>query len=214
MLGRVKHDERLCKSACRLAPRSASVRDCYALCWGSDMPQTLIDIGCQRASTASMPQAALSVLQSQQPLLPGVRHNCDGAQPVTQTPALVVQVRRTRKQLYEHIDGDYYGYRDEEDGILIKVEAEAEATMRQEVTIADARRALACSRVYAEALQWQPSAMLQNPSSWYFQGLAGFWKTRRCSAGADVTRSELRGCCRLWMSGRRGKRSDRTHTRA
>jgi len=44
-----------------------------------------------------------------------------------------VQVRRTRKQLYEHIDGDYYGYRDEEDGILVKVEAAAEAVMRKEV---------------------------------------------------------------------------------
>lgn len=47
----------------------------------------------------------------------------------------MVQVRRTRKQLYEHIDGDYYGYRDEEDGVLVKVEAEAEAVMRKEVSI-------------------------------------------------------------------------------
>ncbi len=49
------------------------------------------------------------------------------------SPRLCAQVRRTRKQLYEHIDGDYYGYRDEEDGILVKVEAAAEAVMRTEV---------------------------------------------------------------------------------
>ena len=45
------------------------------------------------------------------------------------------QVRRTRKQLYEHIDGDYYGYRDEEDGVLVKVEAAAEAVMQREVRL-------------------------------------------------------------------------------
>ena len=45
-------------------------------------------------------------------------------------------MRRTRKQLYEHIDGDYYGYRDEEDGVLVKVEAAAEAIMQREVTSA------------------------------------------------------------------------------
>ena len=55
-------------------------------------------------------------------------------------PLTTVQVRRTRKQLYEHIDGDYYGYRDEEDGVLIKVEAEAEATMRREVTFLQCMR--------------------------------------------------------------------------
>ena len=28
------------------------------------------------------------------------------------------QVRRTRHQLLQHIDADYYGFRDEEDGVL------------------------------------------------------------------------------------------------
>lgn len=46
---------------------------------------------------------------------------------------LTIQVRRTRRELYEHINGDYYGFRDEEDGVLEKVEAEAEVVMRQEV---------------------------------------------------------------------------------
>ena len=44
-----------------------------------------------------------------------------------------MQVRRTRRQLYEHINGDYYGFRDEEDGVLERVEAEAELLMRGEV---------------------------------------------------------------------------------
>ena len=38
-------------------------------------------------------------------------------------------MRRTRRQLYEHINGDYYGFRDEEDGVLERVEAQAEAAM-------------------------------------------------------------------------------------
>lgn len=43
------------------------------------------------------------------------------------------QVRRTRHQLYQHIDGDYYGFRDEEDGTLLKAEAEAEQQLRKKV---------------------------------------------------------------------------------
>lgn len=44
-----------------------------------------------------------------------------------------VQVRRTRHQMYKGIDPDYYGFRDDEDGVLEKVEAEAEKLMRAEV---------------------------------------------------------------------------------
>jgi pre-mRNA-splicing factor ISY1 len=40
-------------------------------------------------------------------------------------------VRRTRHQLNLHIDSGYYGYRDEEDGVLVKIEAEAEEKMRE-----------------------------------------------------------------------------------
>ena len=46
------------------------------------------------------------------------------------------QVRRTRHQLYQHINGDYYGFRDEEDGVLEKVEGEAERVVRQKVRAA------------------------------------------------------------------------------
>jgi len=38
-------------------------------------------------------------------------------------------VRRTRQQLQQSIDADYYGLRDEEDGVLERVEAVAEAAM-------------------------------------------------------------------------------------
>lgn len=41
------------------------------------------------------------------------------------------QVRRTRADMHRAIDADYYGFRDEEDGILEKVEAEAEVGMRR-----------------------------------------------------------------------------------
>lgn len=41
------------------------------------------------------------------------------------------QVRRTRAQMYRSINPDYYGFRDEEDGILEKLEASAEIEMKQ-----------------------------------------------------------------------------------
>ncbi len=44
-----------------------------------------------------------------------------------------MQVRRSRHQLYKHIDGDYYGFRDEEDGTLLKAEVEAESLLRKKV---------------------------------------------------------------------------------
>lgn len=47
------------------------------------------------------------------------------------------QIRRTRHQLYAHIDADYYGFRDEEDGVLEKVEAVAEKTLRAQVRTCD-----------------------------------------------------------------------------
>lgn len=54
--------------------------------------------------------------------LPGVRELFEKEAPR--------QVRRTRHQLYKSIDADYYGFRDEEDGVLEKVEAVAEKVMR------------------------------------------------------------------------------------
>jgi pre-mRNA-splicing factor ISY1 len=54
--------------------------------------------------------------------LPGVKELFEKAAPRT--------VRRTRHQMYQTIDADYYGFRDEEDGILQRVEAEAEAGLR------------------------------------------------------------------------------------
>jgi pre-mRNA-splicing factor ISY1 len=34
---------------------------------------------------------------------------------------------KTRAELYRHIDADYYGYRDEEDGTLLEFEDEQES---------------------------------------------------------------------------------------
>ncbi|KAL1208718.1 hypothetical protein V5N11_014707 [Cardamine amara subsp. amara] len=41
--------------------------------------------------------------------------------------------RRTRYDIYKRIDASYYGYRDDEDGILEKLEKEAEGKMRKSV---------------------------------------------------------------------------------
>lgn len=42
------------------------------------------------------------------------------------------QVRRTRHQIFQNINADYYGFRDEEDGVLLRVEGGAETAMRAE----------------------------------------------------------------------------------
>jgi len=47
------------------------------------------------------------------------------------------RVRRTRGELHRQIDGDYYGFRDEDDGVLVTVEAEAEAGLRTEALTMD-----------------------------------------------------------------------------
>ena len=45
-----------------------------------------------------------------------------------------LQLRRTRHQMYQHINADYYGFRDEEDGVLEKIEIEAERSIRRRVS--------------------------------------------------------------------------------
>ncbi|XP_061343776.1 uncharacterized protein LOC133289795 [Gastrolobium bilobum] len=40
--------------------------------------------------------------------------------------------RRTRYDIYKRIDASYYGYRDEEDGVVVRVEGPAEKKMRHE----------------------------------------------------------------------------------
>lgn len=43
------------------------------------------------------------------------------------------KLRRTRFDMHKAVDADYYGFRDEDDGILVKVEAEAEAKIQKRV---------------------------------------------------------------------------------
>lgn len=47
--------------------------------------------------------------------------------PAATFPAAATAPRRTRGDLFKHVDADYYGYRDEDDGILVALEKEAEA---------------------------------------------------------------------------------------
>lgn len=44
-------------------------------------------------------------------------------------------MRKTRYQMHKAIDPDYYGFRDEEDGILERVERDAEKLMRAQVCL-------------------------------------------------------------------------------
>ena len=41
------------------------------------------------------------------------------------------KVRKTRKDLYKNINADYYGFRDEEDGVLERVERGAERVLKR-----------------------------------------------------------------------------------
>jgi hypothetical protein len=57
--------------------------------------------------------------------LPGVKELFE-AEPVK-------VARRSRHQMYRSIDPDYYGFRDEEDGVMVRVEADAEKIVRMQV---------------------------------------------------------------------------------
>ena len=59
--------------------------------------------------------------------LPGVRERFEQEPP--KAP------RTNRAELYRHIDADYYGYRDDDDGVLVKLETEMEARVRKEAII-------------------------------------------------------------------------------
>jgi len=40
--------------------------------------------------------------------------------------------KRTRAQIAKGLDADYYGYRDDDDGVLVELEAQAEQRLRDE----------------------------------------------------------------------------------
>jgi len=67
--------------------------------------------------------------------LPGVRE-------LFETEVVPEAPRKTRKQLFKNIQPDYYGWRDEEDGMLLLAEQEAElAAVQKEVARWEAERA-------------------------------------------------------------------------
>lgn len=45
------------------------------------------------------------------------------------------KVRKTKGQLMKNIDADYYGYRDEDDGVIVTLEAELEEKRELRITI-------------------------------------------------------------------------------
>eukprot|EP00793_Prasinoderma_coloniale_P001558 PRCOL_00003362-RA len=62
------------------------------------------------------------------------------------------EVRRSRKDIYKIIDGDYFGFRDEEDGVLLKAEVVAEREAREAACAAwDARERAKAAGGAAEA---------------------------------------------------------------
>ena len=70
----------------------------------------------------------------------GAAKNLPGVKELFQKPEKRT-VRRTRAQMYRNIDMDYYGMRDDDDGVLIKLEAEATEKARAEA-VAGARHTL------------------------------------------------------------------------
>mmetsp|Transcript_12943 Transcript_12943/g.39122 ORF Transcript_12943/g.39122 Transcript_12943/m.39122 type:complete len:238 (+) Transcript_12943:172-885(+) len=53
--------------------------------------------------------------------------------------------KRTRHELYQGIDADYYGFRDEDDGVLLPLESAAEEKLLAELTEAKRQRGLESS---------------------------------------------------------------------
>uniref|UniRef100_A0A7S0YSL6 Pre-mRNA-splicing factor ISY1 n=1 Tax=Polytomella parva TaxID=51329 RepID=A0A7S0YSL6_9CHLO len=64
--------------------------------------------------------------------LPGVKELFEKEEPKLQ--------HRTRQQMYKHIDPDYFGFWDEDDGILEALEAVAERKIRESSVITDSIR--------------------------------------------------------------------------
>lgn len=63
----------------------------------------------------------------------GVAKNLPGVKELFQKPAQK-KARRTRKEMFSSINADYFGYRDEDDGVLLEVERESEVAVREEVS--------------------------------------------------------------------------------
>jgi len=87
--------------------------------------------------------------------LPGVKELFEKAAPRT--------VRRTRHQMQQSIDAEYYGFRDEEDGVLARVEAAAESTMlasaREQFLAEQAVRAAAAGEKLEAGQELGPSGV-------------------------------------------------------
>ncbi|KAJ3332481.1 NineTeen Complex (NTC) component, partial [Blyttiomyces sp. JEL0837] len=62
--------------------------------------------------------------------LPGVRE-------LLEVPAADDSETKTRGEMYKNVDADYYGYRDEEDGMLLEYEAKLEAEELEKAQAAD-----------------------------------------------------------------------------
>ncbi|KAL9231957.1 hypothetical protein vseg_007115 [Gypsophila vaccaria] len=60
----------------------------------------------------------------------GAAKNLPGVRDLFHKPP-ELRKRRTRYDIYRRIDASYYGYRDEEDGVLVRLEAAAERAMRE-----------------------------------------------------------------------------------
>jgi len=61
----------------------------------------------------------------------GAAKNLPGVQELLR-PKKAEEARRTRYDMYQGIDADYYGYRDDEDGLLERLEAQVEQKLRQD----------------------------------------------------------------------------------
>jgi pre-mRNA-splicing factor ISY1 len=72
--------------------------------------------------------------------LPGVRELFEQQQPSAP--------KRTRHQMFKNIDPDYYGYRDEDDDVLLPLEAKAESESRRKII--EEHQALKKQRLMAE----------------------------------------------------------------
>lgn len=133
------------------------------------------------------------------------------------------KLRRTRFDMHKAIDADYFGFRDEDDGILVKLESVAERAIRKRVrsplprtlpvTSPPASRCICTARSFenfrrggavfciwcrAKQLVWQSACCLQ---SWFCSGVVYAHERGPRSVRAGPGRIYMVGCAQCLPCG-------------
>mmetsp|Transcript_23142 Transcript_23142/g.77687 ORF Transcript_23142/g.77687 Transcript_23142/m.77687 type:complete len:195 (-) Transcript_23142:127-711(-) len=107
-------------------------------CPAARSPRGLAPHAAQRTAPKVDDETALEIVPGQRAgayRYFGAAKNLPGVRELFQQQA-EARAKKTRAQLHKGIDADYYGYRDDDDGVLAKLEAEVEEKARREAAAA------------------------------------------------------------------------------